>query len=244
MTLLKRMLLASIENLTLTDTGNIDGTGLDSMLGGAGNDLYFIDSTGVNADKINEALNSGTDRVQASASYTLTANVENLTLTSSSSLYAIGNGLNNVITGNQGESVLNGGAGNDTLTGGAKNDVLTGDTGSDRFVFDTDAAFMAQNIDVITDFISGTDKIVLDKATFTALTSAAGDWSNTSNEFAIVANDSLAETSAQLIVYSSGTGNLFYNQNGATTGLGSGGGQFADLSDTPTLVASDFTIQA
>jgi serralysin len=269
----------NIEILGLTGTSNINGTGntlanqligntgdnklnggagLDTMAGGDGNDTYIIDSTGVNADKITESANTstntntGTDVVKASASYTLVANVENLTLTGSSNgLYGIGNSLNNAIAGNSGESVLIGGAGNDTLTGGSKNDILTGGDGNDRFVFDTDAAFAGNNIDVIADFVTATDKIVLDKTTFTALTSAAGNWSATSNEFAIVANDALAGASTKSIVYSSSTGRLFYNQNGsATTGLnGLGdGGQFAELSENasgnPILVASDFIIQA
>jgi ATP-dependent protease HslVU (ClpYQ) peptidase subunit len=39
------------------------------------------------------------------------------------------------------------------------------------------------------------------------------------------------------------TGGLFYNQNGATAGLGSGG-NFATLSANLALTANDFLIQA
>jgi hypothetical protein len=48
------------------------------MIGGAGNDTYLVDDTG---DLIAENSGEGTDLVRASVSYTLAANVENLTLT-------------------------------------------------------------------------------------------------------------------------------------------------------------------
>ncbi|MGL5074527.1 MAG: hypothetical protein ACRDBG_01625, partial [Waterburya sp.] len=66
------------------------------------------------------------------------------------------------------------------------------------------------------------------------------------NEFAVVDSDQAAATAEALIVYSSGTGNLFYNQNGVTADFGSAGsgGQFATLSETPTLSATDFILQA
>ena len=56
------------------------GAGSDTMIGGAGNDTYVVDATG---DVVTEVAGEGTDTVQASVSYTLGANVENLTLTGS-----------------------------------------------------------------------------------------------------------------------------------------------------------------
>ncbi|MGL5943253.1 MAG: hypothetical protein ACRC2S_23390 [Waterburya sp.] len=95
----------------------------------------------------------------------------------------------------------------------------------------------------INDFAHLSDKIVLDKTTFKALTSVVGSGFNVASEFAVVTSDAAVITSKALIVYSSSTGNLFYNENGATTGLGSGD-QFAVLSGIPTLSASDFILQA
>ena len=104
------------------------GSGNDTMAGGAGNDTYVVDSAG---DVVTEGSNQGTDTVQASVSYTLGGNVENLTLTGTGNINATGNTLNNTLTGNAGNNTLNGGAGDDTLIGGAGNDTYVVDGASD-----------------------------------------------------------------------------------------------------------------
>jgi Ca2+-binding RTX toxin-like protein len=119
-------------NDTLTGNNGNDtlngGTGADTMAGGAGDDTYVVDQGG---DSVTEAANSGTDLVQSSITYTLTANVENLTLTGTENLDGTGNTLNNVITGNTGNNVLDGGAGADTINAGAGDDTLIGGDGND-----------------------------------------------------------------------------------------------------------------
>ena len=87
------------------------GAGNDTMIGGAGNDTYVVDSA---LDVVTEALNEGTDTVQATVTFTLSANVENLTLTGSGNIDGTGNALGNVITGNGGSNTLTGGGGDDT----------------------------------------------------------------------------------------------------------------------------------
>lgn len=47
-------------------------------------------------------------------------------------------------------------------------------------------------------------------------------------------------TSTAKIVYDAVSGQLFYNQNGSAGGFGSGG-LFANLTDAPTLSASEYT---
>jgi serralysin len=95
------------------------GEGADRLVGGKGNDTYIVDNVG---DVVVELLNEGVDTVKSSVDYTLTDNVENLTLTGSGAINGTGNALNNIITGNGLANVLDGGAGVDTLIGGAGND--------------------------------------------------------------------------------------------------------------------------
>ena len=104
------------------------GTGADNMSGGAGDDTYFVDNIG---DVVTEGPNAGTDTVNSSVSYTLGANVENLTLTGTANINGTGNALNNVITGNSGNNVLKGGTGIDTMIGGDGNDTYVVDNASE-----------------------------------------------------------------------------------------------------------------
>ncbi|PXA88654.1 hypothetical protein DMC47_29785, partial [Nostoc sp. 3335mG] len=73
----------------------------------------------------------GVDTVQASVSYTLSANLENLTLTGFAA-NGTGNARGNVINGNSSNNFLSGLAGNDTIFGGNGNDTVNGGTGADR----------------------------------------------------------------------------------------------------------------
>ncbi len=104
------------------------GTGADTLIGGAGNDVYVVTD---DQDTVTELANEGTDRVNASISYTLGDNVENLTLTGTAEIYGVGNGLDNVLNGNSAKNYLNGAVGNDTIRGNGANDLLQGGIGND-----------------------------------------------------------------------------------------------------------------
>ena len=109
------------------------GTGADLMVGGSGNDTYTVDHEG---DLTHEFTGEGTDLVQTGLNWTLSTNVENLTLTGTESVSGTGNELANALTGNTAANTLTGLAGNDTLDGGAGADTLIGGTGDDTFVVD------------------------------------------------------------------------------------------------------------
>ncbi|WP_311274803.1 calcium-binding protein [Methylobacterium sp. WCS2018Hpa-22] len=107
------------------------GTGADKMTGGLGNDTFVVDSV---LDQVIEAAKQGTDLVKSSISFTLGANVENLTLTGASGLSGYGNELANILIGNAGKNILDGKGGIDTMRGGAGNDVYYVDHAKDQVI--------------------------------------------------------------------------------------------------------------
>jgi Ca2+-binding RTX toxin-like protein len=120
------------------------GEGADVMNGGDGSDTYFVDvysddGNDLNDDLVVEAAGAGTDLVNASVSYRLTTDVENLTLTGSNAIDGFGNLLANAINGNTGANALSGGLANDTLRGNSGSDTLSGEDGNDQLFGDTGA---------------------------------------------------------------------------------------------------------
>jgi Ca2+-binding RTX toxin-like protein len=109
------------------DDSLMGGAGADRMEGGAGSDLYWVDNVG---DVIVDS-GTGFDRVLASTNYALGANIEYLAFEGSGSFAGIGNDLDNTMYGNTGANTLDGGAGRDQLDGGEGNDKLLGGAGDD-----------------------------------------------------------------------------------------------------------------
>lgn len=244
----------------------LGGLGNDNFDGGAGDDTYLFTLTGLGNDIIRDA--SGTDTISfAGAVATLGARVNlgvttaqtvvgttKITLTAADAIEnaigglgndrLIGNTLNNRLDGGAGNDSLTGGAGDDTLVGGLGTDNLVGGAGNDQFVFNGATAFSATTfgLDNIADFSAG-DKIALSKTVFAALTSVAGAGFSAASDFAVVTDEGNAALSSALIVYNPAFGSLFYNQNGAAAGFGTGG-EFASVSiiNAPTLVANDFIV--
>ena len=160
----------NVENLTLTGTANINATGnnsanvlygnsgsnildgsggADSLFGGAGDDTYLVDNVGV---LVTENANEGIDTVRASVTYTLTGNVENLTLTGNGNINGTGNAIANILTGNNGNNILNGFGGADTLAGGL---------GNDTYVIDNAGVTITENLNAGTDIVQSSISYLL-----------------------------------------------------------------------------------
>jgi Ca2+-binding RTX toxin-like protein len=151
---LDNILIGNSANNTLTGGAGNDtldgGAGNDAMLGGAGDDIYVVNVT---TDVVTESAGEGTDRVQSSVTWTLGANLENLTLTGTAAINGTGNTLDNALTGNSANNTLTGGAGNDTLDGGLGNDTMVGGTGNDTFVVNVATDVVTENAGEGTDTV-------------------------------------------------------------------------------------------
>ncbi|HEY5712573.1 MAG TPA: hypothetical protein VIT38_11820 [Allosphingosinicella sp.] len=215
--------------------------GNDTLIGGTGNDTMFIDSAG---DTIVEAAGEGYDTLAAGVSYVIAAGAEIELLTTGfiggiATIDFTANDFANQIWGNAAGNSLNGGGGNDalfgfdgndTLVGGNGSDALFGGNGADTFAFTT--ALGAANVDLIADFVSGTDKIALDDAIFTGL----GLGALSANAFV---NGTSAQDADDRILYDAATGNLFLDADGNGAGAAV---LFATLQGHPVLAASDFQV--
>lgn len=213
--------------------------GNDSLAGGEGNDSL---DGGVGNDSL--AGGGGNDTLAGGGGNdTLTGN--NTWLLPRGNYTLIGGEGNDSLYGGVGNDSLYGGEGNDSLAGGEGNDSLTGGQGSDIFLYINwnGQGFNSFGVDVISEFISGTDKIVFHKGSFTSISSTAGTGFSELGEFAIVTSDDEAAISTADIVYNSVNGNLFYNANGGNPGFGTGA-LWLTLAGAPTLVATDFIIEA
>jgi Ca2+-binding RTX toxin-like protein len=142
-------------------------------------------------------------------------------------------GTSDPVFGGAGNDRLIGGSGNDRLHGGDGNDTLTGGAGADRFYFDS-ALNASTNVDRITDFTPGLDKIVLSETYFSNI----GPHGTLGlAHFHVGA----AVHAAAAIVYDAATGALSYDANGNAPG---GMTQFATLAANLTLHNTDFIVAA
>ncbi|QNM82995.1 VCBS repeat-containing protein [Sphingomonas sabuli] len=107
------------------------GSGVDAMAGGAGDDVFVVDNAG---DTVTEFASEGTDQVRSSVSFTLSDNIENLTLISTGNVNGTGNALNNLILGNAGNNIIDGGDGADLMRGGQGDDTYYANQFGDRAV--------------------------------------------------------------------------------------------------------------
>ena len=236
------------------------GLGDDTLVGGLGDDTFVVDSLG---DVVTEGADEGIDTVQSAVNFTLGENLENLELVGDA-VEGVGNVLDNVITGNDlnnlldgglgddtlvgglGDDTLNGGAGTNSLDSGAGNDqlisvgtsdTLTGGDGVDSFVLNGDG------VATITDFVSGTDSLVLSTSLLDELgLSGVLGGTVTAADLATVNTDDEVAASITPLVYSLESGSLFANPDSVLT-IGGTESQIAVLGSN-ALTVSDVSIDS
>ncbi len=204
----------NLENLVLTGMAAINGAGntlantltgnsaanvlngaagADTLNGAQGDDLYIVDNVG---DKVTELPGEGLDTIQSSVTYTLGANVENLTLSGTSAINGTGNGLDNVIIGNSAGNRLTGGAGNDTYVVGAGDTVVESVNAGVDIVQSSVTHTLAANVENLTlmgtGAINGTgnalNNVLVGNNAANTLTGGAGD-----DTYVVGAGDTVVE---------------------------------------------------
>jgi Ca2+-binding RTX toxin-like protein len=177
------------------------GAGKDTLDGGTGTDTADY-SDKVAAVKV--TLNKSTNATVFVTNVTEDAikNIENIT----------GGSGSDVLTGDSAANVLRGNGGIDTLKGGLGKDVLYGGNNSDKFV--CDVPLSASNTDTIKDFVTGTDKLVLDDDIFTKF---ANKTSIASVNLRIGTN---ALDGNDYLIYNTSTDMLYYDADGSGTNFG------------------------
>lgn len=252
---LANVLLGNAAANTLSGLGGDDsldgGAGADRLRGGDGDDHYVVDNVG---DRVEESAGSdGFDSVLSSVSFTLSQNIERLTLAGRSEIDGTGNAQANSIIGNDANNVLRGHGGADTLSGrdgsdslqggdgpdrlygGAGNDTLRGDaagsaSAADRFYF-TARVYDTVNVDRILDFDPANDLIYLNRSVFEAAGSAGA------LKGAAFHSGPAAADATDRIIHDPATGNLYFDPDG--TGL-TDQVLFATLTPGIAVTAADF----
>lgn len=236
--------LKQVNVLTGTDKndtligGNTKGAA-DTLQAGNGDDLYvalgnalIIYDTGGN-----DTVQVSTNNVDLSQPYGRANKIkglnyiENVELAGKKGLKLTGSDEDNILIGNEGANKIDGGAGSDIISGGLGKDKLTGGADDDVFFFkDT---LSKQNVDLITDFESGADKIRLSSVIFKDLDPDGDGFIN----FESGAGIKSAQTdTASFVVYDTHSGKLYYDAAGKDAvlfaklasigdGNGNGGGQ-------------------
>ncbi len=174
---------ANVANITLTGTANLSATGSTTLagvltanggndtltagdtvagssvtlVGGAGNDVFSINST---ADVVVDTYTATTNTLNTSVSYTLPTNVNILNVTGTAAVLEHGNAGNDSLTANNAADTLVAGNGSDTLVSGTGIDSLVGGTGTDLFIVKNAA-------DIVTVATAGTNDTISSSVSFT-----------------------------------------------------------------------------
>ena len=224
-------------NDTLTGTA-----GNDTISGLGGNDLIRAGSTG-GTDVINGG--AGFDSIEFASRATSAVVVDfgagtisggsSGTIRFSNVERVVAGTFNDSLTGNAAGQNLTGQAGADTLWGAGGIDTLWGGGGADTFIF---REVGTANADRISDWTSGSDKLLLDASVMSALGAngnfAAGDarfWSSASGA---------AHDADDRIIFNTTTRQVFYDADGNGSGTAR---LIATLQSGATLVATDIVVE-
>jgi serralysin len=205
----------------------IGGAGADIVLGGLGDDSYYQITPD---DLIVEYDGQGNDRIYTEVDYTLRAGsyIETLGTTANVGTAAInltGNELVNIVIGNDGVNRIDGGAGSDSLYGGA---------GTDYFYFSSTLG--ASNVDVVGDFASVDDLLMIDRRVFSnGLATGFAD----ASAFLSGAGATSATTAAQRFIHDSTTGDLYFDIDGVG---GQAAVRFANIGAGTAIQSYDFFV--
>ncbi len=228
-------------NDTVLLTSSIAYSRAVSADGGSGTDTLqfevFYTAPDNRLDLVHPGKNSGAFAGSTFKNFEVFKHVENdVTGTATQKFTFIGDGKAQTVIGAVGVDILKGGGGNDTLNGGENDDKLTGGSGKDHFVFNTaigNPLPLFVNIDTITDFKPGTDRIELENKIFKGI---GGSGTLASKDFHI---GSKATSKAQHIIYNKHTGVLYYDPDGTGTKSQI---EFADLHKGLGLGHHDFLV--
>ncbi|WP_299155128.1 calcium-binding protein, partial [uncultured Tateyamaria sp.] len=169
--------------------GNLDGSSIvttlnvtfmtngdDNLVGGAGDDRIayaggsnaYSGGGGTNhvsyaiAGAVSVDLAQGTGSIDADITFEIDTYVDIQGITGSEFDDAVtGSAEANDLNGLGGSDLLAGGLGDDTLNGGADDDVLTGGDGNDTYIF-----YGGDGIDLVTDFDTNTDQLLINGRVF------------------------------------------------------------------------------
>ncbi len=128
--------------------------------------------------------------------------------------------------------MLYGGQDNDLLIGGVGMDILSGDKGADRFGFGAEPV-KAEDADIIADFTSSEDHIVLKGSTFDLAVGALDA------DVFVSSADGAALDENDRILYNTTTGVLSFDADGSGAGAAV---ELARLENKSELKADDFMI--
>jgi Ca2+-binding RTX toxin-like protein len=196
-------------NGDLHDEGNY---GDDLINGGTGSDTVGI----VPGDALVVDLGAGTltDGVLDETANATLISIENFVVLTTFEFSNAEGAFNDRITGSSAANRLDGSFGNDTIDGVGGNDTLIGGDGADHYLFTV--APDAANADQVTDFTSGSDKIVLSSGVHANL-GPSGNFTAGDARFAANTTGTAQDTSDR-VIHNTATGELWYDADGNGAG--------------------------